>query len=57
MQVVYSAVHYAHDCFYCNYTGESFFYSYEIIYKLVARVYSVLLFPDKPVNGGDILDF
>ena len=28
MQVVFSAVHYAHDCFYCNYAGESFFYSY-----------------------------
>ena len=26
MQVVFSAVHYAHDCFYCNYAGESFFY-------------------------------
>ena len=22
------AVHYAHDCFYCNCTGNSFFYSY-----------------------------
>ena len=21
MQVVFSAVHYAHDCFYCNYAG------------------------------------
>ena len=28
MQVVFSAVHYAHDCFYCNYAGKSFFYSY-----------------------------
>ena len=28
MQVVLSAVHYAHDCFYCNYAGKSFFYSY-----------------------------
>ena len=25
MQVVFSAVHYAYDCFYCNYAGESFF--------------------------------
>ena len=24
MQVVFSAVHYAHDCFYCNYAGKSF---------------------------------
>ena len=22
MQVVFSAVHYAHDCFYCNYAGD-----------------------------------
>ena len=28
MQVRFSAVHYAHDCFYCNYAGESFFYNY-----------------------------
>ena len=28
MPVVFSAVHYVHDCFYCNYAGESFFYSY-----------------------------
>ena len=28
MQVVFSAVHYAYDCFYCNYAGESFLYSY-----------------------------
>ena len=28
MQVVFSAMHYAHDCFYCNYAGKSFFYSY-----------------------------
>ena len=28
MQVVFSAVHYAYDCFYCNYAGESFSYSY-----------------------------
>ena len=28
MQVVFSAVHYAHDCFYSIYTGEYFFYSY-----------------------------
>ena len=27
MHVVFSAVHYAHDCVYCN-CGESFFYSY-----------------------------
>ena len=27
MQVVFSAVRYAHDCFYCNYAGESFFCS------------------------------
>ena len=27
MQVVFSVVHYAHDCFYCNYAGDSFFYS------------------------------
>ena len=24
MQVVFSTVHYAHDCFYCNYAGDSF---------------------------------
>ena len=24
MQVVFSAVHYVHDCFYCNYAGFSF---------------------------------
>ena len=28
MQVVFSAVHYAQDCFYCNCTGECFCYSY-----------------------------
>ena len=28
MQVGFSAVHYVHDCLYCNYTGDSFFYSY-----------------------------
>ena len=28
MQVVVFAVHYAHDCFYCNFAGDSFFYSY-----------------------------
>ena len=28
MQVVFFAVHYAHDCFYCNQEGESFFYSH-----------------------------
>ena len=28
MQVVFSAVHYGHDCFYCNYAGELFFCSY-----------------------------
>ena len=28
MQVVFSAVHYAHDCFNSNYAGKSFFYSY-----------------------------
>ena len=28
MQVVFSAVHYARDCFCCNYAGESCFYSY-----------------------------
>ena len=27
MQLVFSAVHYVHDCFYCNYAGKSFFYS------------------------------
>ena len=25
MHVVFSTVHYAHDCFYCNYAGESSF--------------------------------
>ena len=28
MLVVFSAVHYVYDCFYCNYAGESFFYSH-----------------------------
>ena len=28
MQVVFSAVHYTHDCFHCNYAGDYFFYSY-----------------------------
>ena len=28
MQVVFSAVHYAHDCFDCNYAGDPLFYSY-----------------------------
>ena len=28
MQVVFSAVHYAHDCFCCNYADKFFFYSY-----------------------------
>ena len=27
MQVVFSTVHYAHGCVYCNYAGDSFFYS------------------------------
>ena len=27
-EVVFSAVHYAHDCFYCTYTGECFYYRY-----------------------------
>ena len=28
LQVVFSAAHYAHDCFYCNYAGDSFYCSY-----------------------------
>ena len=28
MLVVFSAVHYADDCVYCNYAVDSFFYSY-----------------------------
>ena len=28
MQVVFSAVHSAHDFVYCNYAGNSFFYRY-----------------------------
>ena len=28
MQVVFSAVHYAYDCFYYNYADDSLFYSY-----------------------------
>ena len=28
MQVVFSAVYYAYDCFYCNHVGEPLFYSY-----------------------------
>ena len=28
MQVVFYAVHYAHDCFHCNNAGDSFFYNY-----------------------------
>ena len=28
MQVVFSAMDYAHDSFYCNYAGGSFVYSY-----------------------------
>ena len=28
MEVVFSAVHYAYDCFHCNYAGDPFFYSY-----------------------------
>ena len=28
MQVLFSAVHYTHDCFCCNYAGDPFFYSY-----------------------------
>ena len=28
IQVVFSAVHYPLDCFFSNYAGESFFYSY-----------------------------
>ena len=30
MQVVLTAVHYAHNCFHCNYAGKSFFYSYVV---------------------------
>ena len=26
MLVVFSAMHYAHDCFYCNYVGDCFKY-------------------------------
>ena len=29
MQVVFSAVRYAQDCFRCNYAGDSFFCGYE----------------------------
>ena len=28
MPVRFSAVHFAHDCFSCNYAGDSFFYRY-----------------------------
>ena len=28
MQLVFSAVHYALDCFFCNYADKPFFYSY-----------------------------
>ena len=28
MRVVFSPVHYAHYCFYCNYAGDSIFYSH-----------------------------
>ena len=28
MHVLFSAVYYAHDCFYCNYAGNCFFCSY-----------------------------
>ena len=28
MQVVFSVVHYAHACVYCNYAGDSFFHTY-----------------------------
>ena len=28
MHVVFSTVHYAHGYFYCNYAGDSFFYSH-----------------------------
>ena len=28
MQVLYSAVYYAHDWFYCNYAGDCFCYGY-----------------------------
>ena len=28
MQVIFSAVHYTHDCFHCNYAVDSSFYSY-----------------------------
>ena len=28
VQVGFSTVHYAHECFYCNYAGDSFFYRY-----------------------------
>ena len=28
IQVAFSAVLYAHDCFYCNYVFDSFFYGY-----------------------------
>ena len=41
MQVVFSAVHYTHDCVYCNY----------------ARVIQYFCFPDRPMKGGDILNF
>ena len=27
MHVLFSAVYYAHDCFYCNYAGDCFCYS------------------------------
>ena len=29
----------------------------ETIYKLVARVIHYFCFPDRPMKGGDILDF
>ena len=38
MQVVYSAVDYADDCFYCNYAGDSFFIAKDLDFALAAKL-------------------
>ena len=44
MQVVFSAVHYAHDCFCCSYAGDCLCYSYVgDSLKYITTFYSYLL--------------
>ena len=51
--VVFSAVHYMHDCYYCNYAGDYFCYSYELTVLSNNFIFLSLTqgFQLRPVNG------